>query len=57
MSFLPPNQQHQSTEGKCTTTKNKHKRLKPGLVAFYDIQPGNTVGLFSKEKTGKGGDK
>jgi len=29
-----------------TTTKNKHKKLKPGLVATYDIWPGNEVGLF-----------
>jgi len=33
------------------------RKLKPGLVAFYDIWPGNGVGLFSKEKTSKGGDK
>jgi len=26
------------------------KKLKPGLVVFYDIQPGNGAGLFSKEK-------
>ena len=31
---------------KCTTTQNKHKKLKPGLVASYDIQPGNGEGLF-----------
>jgi len=31
----------------CTTTRNKHtKNLKPGLVAFYDIWPGNGAGLF-----------
>jgi len=24
--------------------------MKPCLVAFYDIQPGNGAGLFSKEK-------
>jgi len=42
---------------KCTTTQNKHKKLKPGLVAFYDIQPGNGEGLFSKEKTSRGRDK
>jgi len=29
----------------------------PGLVAFYDIQPGNAAGLFSKEKINKGTDK
>jgi len=39
---------------KCTTTQNKHTKLKPGLVAFYDIRPGNGVGLFSKEKISKG---
>jgi len=32
-------------------------KLKPGLVAFYDIRPGNGVGLFSKEKISKGGNK
>jgi len=42
---------------KCTTTQNKHKKLKPGLVAFYDIRPGNGAGLFTKEKISKGGDK
>ena len=71
MPFLPPNQQRQSTEGKkhaftnqrkCITTQNKHTqkfffKLKPGLVAFYDIWPGNRAGLFSKEKVSKGGDK
>jgi len=33
------------------------KKLKPGLVAFYGIQPGNGESLFSKEKISKGGDK
>jgi len=33
------------------------KKLKPGLVAFYDLQPGNGAGLFSKEKISKKGDK
>jgi len=42
---------------KCTTTQNKHKKLKPGLVAFYDMWPGKAVGLFSEEKISKGGDK
>ena len=47
-------QKHAFTnQKKCT--QNKHK--KPGLVAFYDIRPGNGVGLFSKEKISKGGDK
>ena len=27
-----------------------HKKLKPGLVAFYDIWRGNGAGLFSEEK-------
>ena len=47
--------QHQSK--KCTTTQNKHQKLKRGLLAFYDIQPGHGAGLFSKEKISKGGDK
>jgi len=25
------------------------KKLKPGLVAFYDIQPGNRMGPFSRK--------
>jgi len=33
------------------------KKLKPSLVAFYDNQPGNGAGLFSKQKISKGGDK
>jgi len=41
---------------KCTTTQN-NKKLKPSLVAFYDIRPGNGAGLLSKEKISKGGDK
>jgi len=43
---------HQSKEMHCNT-----KKLKPGLVASYDIQPGNGAGLFSKKKVGKEGDK
>jgi len=27
--------------------------MRPGLVTFCDIQPGNGAGLFSKEKTSK----
>jgi len=27
-------------------TRNQHKKLKSGLVASYDNQPGNRVGLF-----------
>ena len=49
-----------ANQKKCTTTRNKHKKLKPCLVAFCDIRSGNGAGLFSKEKTikiCKGGDK
>jgi len=46
---------HQSKE-MYYNTKQKQKKLKPGLVAFYDIQPGKGAGLFSKEKD-KGRDK
>jgi len=35
---------------KSTTKQNTHKKLKPGLVAFYDIRRGNGAGLFSQEK-------
>jgi len=28
------------------TTQNTAKQNRPGLVAFYDTQPGNEVGLF-----------
>jgi len=31
---------------KCTTTQNKHKKLKPGLVASYDIWHENGEGPF-----------
>ena len=38
---------HQTTEIYKTQNKvNKHKKLKPGLVASYDIWPGNGKGLF-----------
>jgi len=36
-----------ANQNKCTTTQ---KKIKPGLIAFYDIRPGNGAGLFSKEK-------
>ena len=40
-------QKHTFTnQKKCTTTPNKHKKLKPGLVASYNIWPGNGEGLF-----------
>jgi len=30
------------------TTQNTAKQNKPGVVAFYDTQPGNEVGLLYK---------
>jgi len=40
-------QKHTFTnQNKRTTTQNKHKKLKPGLVASYDIWSGNREGLF-----------
>ena len=42
-----------TNQKKCTATQNKRKELKPGLVAFCDIRPGNGA----KEKISKGGDK
>jgi len=51
-------QKHTFTnQKKCTTTQNKHTKLKPGLVASYNIRPGNKVGLFSTEKVSKDVDK
>jgi len=39
-------QKHTFTDQKkCTTIQNIHKELKPGLVASYDIRPGNGLGL------------
>jgi len=34
-------QKHTFTNQKKCTTQNKHKKQKPGLVASYDIRPGN----------------
>jgi len=34
-----------ANQNKCTTTQNKPKKQKPGLVATYDIWPGNEEGL------------
>jgi len=43
----PTQQQHTFTnQKKYTTTQNKHKKVKPGLVASYDIWPGNGQDLF-----------
>jgi len=44
-----------TSQKKCITTQTQ--KQKSGLVAFYDIRPGNGAGLFSKEKIRKGGDK
>jgi len=46
-----------TNQKKCTATQNEHEKLKPGLVAFYDIRPENRAGLFSKEKISKGVDE
>jgi len=35
-----------TNQKKCTTTQNKHKKLKPCLAASYDIRPENREGLF-----------
>jgi len=41
----PTQQKHTfANQKKCTITQNKHKQTKPGLVASYDIQPGNGRG-------------
>jgi len=37
--------------------KTNTKKLKSGLVAFYDIWPENGAGLLSKEKVRKEADK
>jgi len=37
---------HAFTNQKKCTTQNKHKNLKSGLVASYNIRPGNGEGLF-----------
>jgi len=39
-------QKHTFTNHKKCITQNEHKKLKPGLVASYDIRPGNRKGLF-----------
>jgi len=52
---------HASTNPPIKTNVLQHKintkKLNPGLVTFYDIQPGNGTGVFSKEKISKGGDQ
>jgi len=42
---------HSPIKRKVLQLKINAKKLKPGLVAFYDIRPGNGVGLFSREKS------
>jgi len=40
-------QKHTFTnQNKCTTQNKYKKKLKPGLVASYDIRPENGEGLF-----------
>jgi len=41
---------YQSKEMYYVLQQKKHKKLKPGSVAFYDIWPGNGGDLFSKGK-------
>jgi len=54
---------HNTTKAHIRQSKNtaQHKintkKLKPGLVSFYDIRRRYGAGLFSKEKISKGGDK
>ena len=47
----------QSKENVLQVHRINTKKLKPGFVAFYDILSGNGVGVFSKEKISKGGNK
>jgi len=50
--------QSRTHNAKKTTTQNKLKQiLKPGLVAYYNIQPVTVMGLFSKEKVKRKGKK
>jgi len=35
-----------TNQKKCNTTQNNHKKLKPDLIASYNIRPGNGEGLF-----------
>jgi len=35
-----------TNQKKCIITQNKHTKIKPGLVASYNIRPGNREGLF-----------
>jgi len=39
-------QKHAFTNKKCIPTQTKHKKIKPGLVASYNIRPGNGEGLI-----------
>jgi len=57
MEKTKPNTTKARFQKTCTTTQINTKKLKPGLVTFYNIWPGNGVGLFSKEKISKRGDK
>jgi len=42
-------QKHTFTNQKKCTTQNKHKKLKPGIVASYDIQS-TTVYTIAKNR-------
>jgi len=52
-----PTQQKHAFTNQNVLQHEIHKKPKPGLVSFYDIRPGNVVGLISKENISKEGDK
>ena len=58
ISWLGMDKTKSNTTRACIHQWNENtKTLKPGLVAFYDIQPGNGAGPFPKKKVSKRGDK
>lgn len=44
---------HREHKNTILVTQNKDKKQIPGLVAYYDLQCGNGMGLFSKNKISK----
>jgi len=52
-----PTNSVKALKAKLLLKHKKTQKTRTGLVAFYDIRPGNGVGLLSKEKISKGGDK
>jgi len=47
------NSQTKQNPEKAQITQNTAKQNYPSLVAFYDTQPGNEVGLFYNAHTGR----